>query len=137
MLDLSELNAKINDLLQNLPVSDEILNRLYRDVEDLITAESEKEKYGILDSNYGLLSDYPDLDDTLSCGCRISVDLDEIELSRFSSNKLSADIDYCDEHEGNDDYKEELNKLAFDIWLKDESAKWSPRYRKLFELADL
>jgi len=88
-----------------------------------------------------LIGDSDTIESTLSCGCKVTVDLEEASEANTKKNlpshEVALDTDDCDEHGANDTLREFAQKYARELWLKDPCVRFSTEYAELFkELGD-
>lgn len=81
------------------------------------------------------VSDTSEYTEHLTCGCELSLELDDFD--ELDGSRPRLDINYCEEHASANEYKEELRKLAHKLWLEDAEARFKPETRDLLKLVGI
>jgi hypothetical protein len=106
-----------------------------KDLAEEISVNLEKTIGDAVDAQYDSIRDFfadeIELDESVEKNCGCFVILSGSPISPI------ADIEYCEYHGGSDNSELQtvLNIIAFDIWFKDPTEKFNPKYRALFEAA--
>lgn len=143
-LDFKCLDSLINKLVAERADKESIINEY-----ESRKTELQASVNTVLSETYGIISDGDEIiKEDGYCGCEISIPLKK--LSEAELDKVdSLYIQFCTEHNGEDDdeddaeelaeelkeYKEVLAEIAEEMWQKDANAKNDYKYRKLFKLA--